>query len=69
LKSCREKTLKIETLLTIVMTPDNPKEDTKAIYEMFRADIDKQIAAGASISVPPTTQVRWLIKGGLLPDV
>lgn len=61
--------MKIETLLTIILTPDQPGEDLKAIYEQFRADLEKEAAGSGGIKIPANTKVRWLLKGGLLPDV
>lgn len=54
--------MKTELLLTIRLTADDPRENLATEFEKFRRQVQQQID-GNALTLPSTTQVRWLLNG------
>lgn len=57
----------IHCILTVRCSPEN-KDAFAAEFEEFRRNVEAFVAAGKSIEIPPTTNIRYVLDGGKLGD-
>lgn len=56
--------MKVDFLLTIRIEPEtkgDAVERMAPVYHQMREEIESKLAEGCAITIPPTTDIRWLL--------